>query len=193
MHYLCRRWPNSSLDTSRVKPNYEGYNSTSVWNLCEKFKKARLSARSAKLQRTQQINTCTRIYPLLVIIHNEFLGPLPSPVHRTHDEVVGYSPHALMEDNDRISSQKWTRMGEIVTGHTPCPNPTSNHCAGGEQSAPVGRRLGPVPAHGIHILARHTHTGKTPTNTPRDRSHGKFIAKCYKLNSFHSLSKRAPL
>jgi hypothetical protein len=84
------------------------------------------------------------------------------------------------------SSENWTRMGEIMTGHTR-PNPIANHCPGRVQSAPVGKRLGPVPVQGIHILARHTHT--IPTNTPRGRLRGKSTTVCLKLNSFDSYQR----
>lgn len=85
----------------------------------------RLSDRNAKSQRTQQRNTCTSIFPLLVKIKIERLlvRPLPSAELKTREEVldtlriIQYSPPASKEDNVRIS-HNWTRMGEILTGHT---------------------------------------------------------------------------
>jgi hypothetical protein len=118
---------NSSLDTPTVKSNYQSQIPTSAWIPCEKFKNEaddRLSVRNSESQRTQHRNTCTSIFPLLVKIIIERLRPLPSTVLKTREEVldtltiVTYFPHASIEDNVRVTSHNWTRMGEILTGHT---------------------------------------------------------------------------
>jgi len=116
-----------SLDTPRVKSNYDNQIPTSVWILCEKLKNRaddRLSVRNAKSQRTQQRNVCTSIFPHLVKIIIECQRPLPSTVLKTREEVldtlsiVKYSPRASIEDDVRVSLHNWTRMGEILTVHT---------------------------------------------------------------------------
>jgi hypothetical protein len=68
--YFCRKGPNSSLNTLRVKSNYVNQIPTSAWMFCETYKKKQvdtLSVRSAKSQRTHPKNTCTRIFRIFRI------------------------------------------------------------------------------------------------------------------------------
>ena len=91
----------------KLREAYSHISMDSLWKVQKTPADDRLSARNGKSQRTQQRNTCTSIFPLLVKIKIERLRPLFSAEINTREvldtlsrvlvtpSIVQYSPHAL--------------------------------------------------------------------------------------------------